>query len=119
MRTGSWTTYLLPAIAVVLSAGLVQAETSSGKSADKNQEKLASKPLEKVTCEEFNGFEDTFKPKVVAWAAGYKQGQKKPDVVAIDIAGVEKVTPLIAEECRKAPSASLWSKIDGELKKVF
>ncbi|QIJ76074.1 acid-activated periplasmic chaperone HdeA [Methylobacterium sp. NI91] len=114
MRTGSWTTYLLPAIAVVFSAGLVQAETSSGKSAE-----LASKPLEKVTCEEFNGFEDTFKPKVIAWAAGYKQGQKKPDVVAIDIAGVEKVTPLIAEECRKAPSASLWSKIDGELKKVF
>lgn len=119
MRTGSLKTYLLPGIAAVLSAGIAQAETSSGKSADKNQEKLASKPLEKVTCEEFNGFEDTFKPKVVAWAAGYKQGQKKPDVVAIDIAGVEKVTPLIAEECRKAPAASLWSKIDGELKKLF
>lgn len=119
MRTGSSKTYLLSAIAIVLSAGLVQAETSSGKSTDKNQEKLASKPLEKVTCEEFNGFEDTFKPKVVAWAAGYKQGQKKPDVVAIDIAGVEKVTPLVAEECRKAPTASLWSKIDGELKKIF
>ncbi|GJE79757.1 acid-activated periplasmic chaperone HdeA [Methylorubrum thiocyanatum] len=119
MRTGFLKTHLLPAIAVVLSAGLVQAETSGGKSADKHHEKLASKPLEKVTCEEFNGFEDTFKPKVVAWAAGYKQGQKKPDAVAIDIAGVEKVTPLIAEECRKAPAASLWSKIDGELKKVF
>ena len=119
MRTGFLKTYLLPAIAVALSGGIAQAETFSGKSVDKNQEKLASKPLEKVTCEEFNGFEDTFKPKVVAWAAGYKQGQKKPDVVAIDIAGVEKVTPLIAEECRKAPAASLWSKIDGELKKIF
>ncbi|CAO4178487.1 hypothetical protein [Methylorubrum extorquens] len=45
MRTGPSKTYLLSAIAVVLSAGLVQAETTSGKSTDKNQEKLASKPL--------------------------------------------------------------------------
>ncbi|KQQ14217.1 acid-resistance protein [Methylobacterium sp. Leaf123] len=119
MRARYLKSSLLPAVAMILSSGIVHAEAPSGKDSDTSAGKLSGKTLEKVTCEEFNGLDETFKPKVIAWAAGYKQGQKKPDAVAIDIAGTEKVTPFVVEECRKTPSASLWSKIDQELKKIF
>ncbi|WP_246753381.1 acid-activated periplasmic chaperone HdeA [Methylorubrum sp. DB1722] len=119
MRTGYLSSHLLTAAAIALSVSVAHAETASGKSSDTKSGKLSGKMLDKVTCEEFNGLDETFKPKVIAWAAGYRQGQKKPDAVAIDIDGIEKVTPFVAEKCRKAPSASLWSKIDGEMKKIF
>jgi len=110
------------AFALGITIGLAQAQTgtpSGTGGAPAKRTEMSKKPIEKVTCEEFNGLEDTFKPKVIAWAAGYKEGQKKPDVVAIDIDGVDRVTPFIVDECKKAPQASFWSKVDSEFKKAF
>lgn len=83
------------------------------------QAKIQKKALDKVTCEEFNGLDESFKPKVIAWAAGYGLGQKKPDVVEMDIDGVEKITPFVIDACAKAPKESFWSKVETELKKEF
>jgi len=77
----------------------------------------AKKPLGKMTCEEFLVLEDTFKPKVVYWAAAYGKGGK-PEAAVLDVEGTEKVVPIIVEECKKAPKASFWQKVKAEVKKV-
>jgi acid stress chaperone HdeA len=85
----------------------------------KGKEDMAKKKVTEITCEDFNGLEDSFKPTVIAWAEGFRQGSKKPNEVTLNIDGIEKVTPMIVEACQKEPKASLWSKAKAELKKVF
>jgi len=77
----------------------------------------AKKPLGKMTCEEFLVLEDTFRPKVVYWAAAYGKGGK-PEAAVLDVEGTEKVVPIIVEECKKAPKASFWQKLKAEVKKL-
>lgn len=36
----------------------------------------------------------------------------------IDIAGTEKVTPIVIDDCQKAPQASFWQKLKGAWAKV-
>ena len=110
------------AIALSLSLALAQTPPADTKAAPKTTDKkteMPKKPLSQLSCEEFNGLDETFKPKVIAFAAGYKQGQKKPEDVVIDIDGVEKITPLVVTECTRAPTSSFWGKVDAELKKIF
>ena len=40
----------------------------------------------KLTCEEFLAVEESFKPKMVYWAAGYSKGGK-PEAAMIDVEG--------------------------------
>ena len=124
MRTQFTGTATIAALALMLSVGAGQAQsTSTGTTGARSPgsakvNELAKKPVADVTCEEFNAIEDTFKPNVIAWAAGYRQGQKKPDAVAVDIQGVDQITPVVVDACAKAPTSSFWSKVDNELKKL-
>jgi acid stress chaperone HdeA len=77
----------------------------------------AKKPVAEWTCEDFLVMDDQFKPKVVYWATAYAKGGK-PEASVVDIEGTEKVTPMIIDECQKAPKASFWQKLKGEWKKV-
>jgi hypothetical protein len=36
----------------------------------------------------------------------------------LDIEGTDKLTPIIVDECRKAPKASFWQKVKAEWRKV-
>jgi acid stress chaperone HdeA len=75
------------------------------------------KPLAKMTCEDFVGLDETFQPKAVYWAAAYAKGGK-PEAAVLDVEGIEKMVPVIAEECQKAPKASFWEKVKAEVKKI-
>jgi len=75
------------------------------------------KPVTLWTCAEFLSVDDQFRPTVVYWATTYAKGGQ-PAATAIDINGIEKVTPQIIGECTKAPQASFWSRLEDELKKV-
>jgi len=112
-------TVLIAASVLALSVVTGQAQsTSTGTTGAKTPDKaadLAKKPMANVTCEEFNALDESFKPNVIAWAAGYQQGQKKPDVVAIDVQGVDRITPVVIDECRKAPTASFWNELKKHL----
>lgn len=68
------------------------------------------KPLGKLTCEEFLAFEDTFKPKVVYWAAAYGKGGK-PEAAMLDVEGTEKSIPVIIEKCKAAPKDSFLKTV--------
>ena len=81
------------------------------------QSSAAKKPLGKMTCEDFLVIEDTFKPKVVYWAAAYGKGGK-PEAAVLDVEGTEKVVPVIIEVCKKAPKESFWQKVKAEFKKL-
>jgi acid stress chaperone HdeA len=111
MPTKIVSTSIISALLVVSVASFAAAETTKAD--------LAKKKVDKITCEDFNGLNETFKPTVIAWAAGFHKGDKKPDKVAVDIDGIEKITPFVVTACKNEPKASFWGKIDAELKKVF
>ncbi len=94
--------------AAALMAGSTLAFAQSG---------AAKKPLGKMTCEDFLAVEDTFKPKVVYWAAAYGKGGK-PEAAVLDVEGTEQVVPVIIEVCKKAPKESFWQKLKAEFKKL-
>jgi acid stress chaperone HdeA len=97
--------------------GIVGATLFAGSTVAYAQSSAAKKPLGKMTCEEFLGFEESFKPKVVYWAVAYGQGGK-PESAGINIEGTEKIIPVLIEVCKKAPKESFWEKVKAELKKL-
>jgi acid stress chaperone HdeA len=97
------THFALPLIIAAVAASAAAAENK--------------KPVAKWTCEDFVGVDDQFKPKVVYWATAYAKGGK-PEASVVDIEGTEKVTPIVIDECQKAPQASFWQKLKGAWAKV-
>jgi len=77
----------------------------------------AKKPLGKMTCEDFLAVEDTFKPKVVYYAVAYAKGGK-PEAAVVDVEGIDKLTPILIEECKAKPKESFWKKVKAEAKKI-
>ena len=77
----------------------------------------AKKPLGKMSCEDFLAIEDSFKPKVVYWAVAYGQGGK-PESAGVNVAGIEKMVPVLIDGCKKAPKESFWEKVKAEVKKL-
>jgi len=94
-------------VAILLAASTTVLTQSTG----------AKKSLGKMTCEDFLGFEDSFKPKVVYWAVAYGQGGK-PQSAGVHVEGIEKMIPVLIDGCKKAPKESFWEKIKAEVKKL-
>src|SRR5262245_21576681 len=92
------------AVALLATSSLALAQGSAPK-----------KPLGKLTCEEFLAYDDTFKPKVVYWAAAYGKGGK-PEAAMLDVEGTEKVIPVIVEKCKSAPKDSFYSTTKSAMK---
>jgi acid stress chaperone HdeA len=97
--------------------GIVTATLVSGSTLALAQSDGAKKPLGKMTCEDFIGFDESFKPKVVYWAVAYGQGGK-PESAGVNVAGIEKMIPVLIDTCKKAPKESFWEKIKAEVKKL-
>jgi len=91
---------------VVVSGVTISHAASSGK-----------KSIDKITCEEFTGLDETYQPTYVAWAWGYSQGQSDPSAVLVDVDGVSEITPYVVEECKAEPKASFWSKVKSKFHK--
>ena len=100
-----------------LVIGVVAATLVAGSTVAFGQSAGTKKPLGKMTCEDFIGIEETFKPKVVYWAVAYGQGGK-PESAGINVEGTEKMIPVLIEACNKAPKESFWEKVKGEVKKL-
>jgi acid stress chaperone HdeA len=104
--------YLQRIATVVVAATLVAGSTGALA-----QSEAAKKPLGKMTCEDFLSFEESFKPKVVYWAVAYGQGGK-PESAGVNVAGIEKMVPVLIDGCKKAPKESFWEKVKAEVKKL-
>jgi acid stress chaperone HdeA len=94
-----------------LSVGGAQAHKSTSHAA------AAKKPLTKMTCEDFVGMDESFQPKAVYWAVAYgSKGQ--PEAEAVEVDGIETLTPFVVEECKKAPKEPFWQKVKAEWAKM-
>jgi acid stress chaperone HdeA len=93
--------------ATLLTGSTVVLAASSGE----------KKPLGKMACEDFLGFEESMKPKLVYWAVAYGQGGK-PESAGINVEGTEKMIPVLIEACKKTPKESFWEKVKAEVNKL-
>ena len=77
----------------------------------------SKKALEKMTCEDFVGLEDSFKPDAVYWAIAYGE-DGKPESAGVNIEGIEQIVPVVIEACQKTPKESFWQKVKTEFTKL-
>ena len=100
-----------------IAIGVVAAALAASSTVAFAQSDGAKKPLGKMTCEDFIGLEENFKPKLVYWAVAYGQGGK-PESAGVNVAGIEKMIPVLIDGCKKAPKESFWEKVKAEVKKL-
>jgi hypothetical protein len=74
------------------------------------------KPVSEWSCEEFLAVADEYQPKAVYWASPQAKGGKQASFVEID--GVEKIVPMIIEDCKKTPKDSFMQKLRGAWRSV-
>ena len=97
---------------VLVAAALLAASSSALGQSPANK-----KPLAKMTCEDFIGLEDSFRPKAVYWAIAYGD-DGKPESAGVNVEGIEKIVPVVIEACKKTPKESFWQRVKAEFKKI-
>jgi len=100
-----------------MAIGVVAATLLTGSTVVLAASSGENKPLGKMACEDFLGFDESLKPKVVYWAVAYGQGGK-PESAGINVAGTEKMIPVLIEACKKTPKESFWEKVKAEVSKL-
>ena len=68
----------------------------------------------KMTCQEFVDLDQTVRPEAVYWAEGYDKA-KKAKADELGEVDLERDVAVIYEECKQAPSESVWAKIKKHL----
>lgn len=99
----------------ILFAGIACFFTYSAATlADENK-----KPVASWSCEEFLALDGTFQPTAIGFAEALNKKDKPEDSV-LDINGIEKVTPILVDACKKDPQSNFLAKLKSswdELKK--
>lgn len=91
-----------PAISASPKAGV----TSKGGVITTDQFVNTRKGGEEVTCQDFLGLADQFKPQAVSYVIGVSKGHD-PKVKVVDVTDVNKIVPIIASTCRSRPHGAL------------
>ena len=81
------------------------------------QSASSKKPFEKMTCEDFVGLDESFKPDAVYWAVAYGE-DGKPEGAGVSVEGIERMVPVIVEACQTTPKQSFWQKVKAEFTKL-
>jgi len=97
--------------------GLAVAALALGVGAKPSAAASPSKPLGKMTCEDFLALDETIQPKAVIYAVAYAKGGK-PEAAMVDIEATDTVTPIVIEECKAKPKESFWAKVKAEVAKL-
>ena len=93
---------------IAIAALVVAASVPAG--AAPNKLAVPAKTTEKITCREFIALRDEFKPQIVSYTLGYDRA-KRPDAAFIDVAGIDKIVPVLVSSCRAKPEQSLLQRI--------
>lgn len=72
------------------------------------------KHLETVTCGDFGLLDESFKPQAVVYAANYGPKGKAHPVVTVD--GVEKVVPIVVQQCKAQPGNHFLTAVRNAMK---
>ena len=102
---------LTAATPVVAQASETKTKVTERHGVVTTRETLKSgKHVEKVTCRAFNALDESFKPEAVGYAVEYGK-RAKPRDVDVDVAGVERITPVVIETCKARPQETLLQRI--------
>jgi acid stress chaperone HdeA len=97
---------------------LVRLSVAAGLLISASAASAATKPVQpsRMTCQEFLSLDQVQQPKIIYWTQGAnpKGGSKG----VVDIATVDSLIPVVVEQCKSSPRASLWSKIDSSWHKL-
>ncbi len=104
---------LLPALVLVALTPAVAA-TPARKPVPKP---VPVKTAEKITCQEFLALDDDFKPTAVSFVLGYDKA-KRPEARDVDVAGINRVVPVIVNTCRARPTETLLQRIRNGLHRL-
>lgn len=75
------------------------------------------KPIKSWTCEDFIAVDESYRPTAVGIAEVLNKKGKVEDAV-LDVDGIEKVTPIIIDACKKDTQSSFITKVKDEFKKL-
>ncbi len=101
---------MIKPVTVVLGAGLMLCAGASS---------AATKTFHpsRMSCQEFLSLDQVQQPKIIYWTEGANhKGTSKNAVIDIDT--VDNLVPVVVEQCKSSPRASLWSKIDSSWHKL-
>ena len=101
----------------LIRAAVVAATLLASSALAFGQSSTTKRPIEKMTCEEFVGLEDSFKPNAVSWAIAYG-ANGKPESAGVSVEGIQQIVPVVIEACQKTPKESFWQKVKGEFTKL-
>jgi len=82
-----------------------------------SQSASSKKPFEKMTCEDFVGLDESFKPDAVYWAVAYGE-DGKPEGAGVSVEGIQQIIPVVIEACQQTPKESFWQKVKTEFTKL-
>lgn len=107
-------------LALLTPAGAAEPAASAAGSAGSS---AATKPpprklVSDVSCERYLQLPESARSMLIGWEVG--QGYRKGSFAAwlIDPERASAVVAAVADACHKAPSASFWYTVKGELKKA-
>ncbi|MCU4415236.1 acid-activated periplasmic chaperone HdeA [Acinetobacter sp. WU_MDCI_Axc73] len=77
----------------------------------------SKKPINNWTCEDFLALNSTYQPTVVG-VITTQANKGKPEGQVLDVEGIEKVTPIIIQECKKDKKQNFKQKLTTEWTKI-
>ncbi|WP_216934511.1 MULTISPECIES: acid-activated periplasmic chaperone HdeA [unclassified Acinetobacter] len=78
----------------------------------------ANKPLSRWTCEDFLVLDTTYQPTAVGVSIALNMKNKGMENEIIDTKGIEKVTPIMVQECKKDKKQSFRQRLAKEWAKI-
>lgn len=105
---------------VLITFGLCVLATSSvlADTAATSQKSTKSIKPTTLTCEEFLAYDEVTRPQIVYWSEAMNR-KGKPEDAVLDVDRINRLVPVLVEDCTKEPSASYWTKTKQEFKKIF
>lgn len=76
-----------------------------------------SKPVAMWTCKDFLSLDESYRPTAIGFAEALnKKGQAEDSVLDID--GLEKITPILIEVCKKDPQSKFLTELESAWKDI-
>lgn len=75
------------------------------------------KPISNWTCEDFIALDDSYKPTAIGFAEAINN-KEKPEEAILDINGIERITPILIQDCMKDKKESFLKKIEERTDKI-
>lgn len=93
-----------------------QANVPAGPDGQRVIDLLAKgKRFETVTCHDFGQLDESFRPQAIVYAANYGPKGKPHPTVTID--GIEKIVPVVVDQCKAQPGNHFLAAVQTALKK--